>query len=259
VNDLGDERAFSAGNFHGQPIALAADFLAIAVAEFANIAERRTQLLLDKNHNRNLPANLIAKRGVNSGLMLSQYCAAGLVSENKVLTHPASTDSIPTSANTEDHNAMASIAARKLRTVVSNCQAVLAINLIACAQAIDWRVGMNISPSSPTVSRNQVGAVIDKLEAAENEARQFAEATRDDRRESIATKLGAGTREAYRAVRAVSPPLLKDRILERDIRAVRTIVTDGSLLARSQESLGATLRAIPALGISGGSIPEAGA
>jgi histidine ammonia-lyase len=71
-NDLGDERAFSAGNFHGQPIALAADFLAIAVAELANIAERRTQLLLDKNHNRNLPANLIAKRGVNSGLMLSQ-------------------------------------------------------------------------------------------------------------------------------------------------------------------------------------------
>ena len=95
-----------------QPIALAADFLAIAVSELANIAERRTQLLLDKNHNRNLPANLIPKRGVNSGLMLSQYCAAGLVSENKVLAHPAAVDSIPTSANAEDHNAMASIAAR---------------------------------------------------------------------------------------------------------------------------------------------------
>ncbi|MBC8108930.1 MAG: aromatic amino acid lyase, partial [Anaerolineae bacterium] len=175
-NELGDERAFSAGNFHGQPIALAADFLAIAVAELANIAERRTQLLLDKNHNRNLPANLIAKRGVNSGLMLSQYCAAGLVSENKVLTHPASVDSIPTSANSEDHNAMASIAARKLRTVVSNCQAVLAINLLAATQAIDWRIGMNISPSAPTISRNEVGAVIDKLEAAEDEARRFAEA-----------------------------------------------------------------------------------
>jgi histidine ammonia-lyase len=232
-NDLGDERAFSAGNFHGQPIALAADFLAIAVSELANIAERRTQLLLDKNHNRNLPANLIPKRGVNSGLMLSQYCAAGLVSENKVLAHPASVDSIPTSANSEDHNAMASVAARKLRTVVSNAQAVLAINLMAAAQAIDWRIGMNISPSAPVLTRNAIGDVIDKLEAAEEEARSFNDAMRDDRRDAaVAAKLGAGTREAYRAIRAVSPPLVKDRVLERDIRAIRTIVADGTLVAR---------------------------
>ncbi|CAN5345265.1 histidine ammonia-lyase [soil metagenome] len=243
-NDLGDERAFSAGNFHGQPIALAADFLAIAVAELADIAERRTQLLLDKNHNRNLPANLISRRGVNSGLMLSQYCAAGLVSENKVLTHPASVDSIPTSANSEDHNAMASIAARKLRTVVSNCQAVLAINVLAGAQAIDWRIGMNISPSAPTISRNEVGAITDKLEAAEAEANRFADAMQDDRREAIAAKLGAGTRSAYRAVRAVSPPLLKDRILERDIRAVRTIVADGSLLQQAHTSTTYGMRTI---------------
>ncbi|MGH7178021.1 MAG: HAL/PAL/TAL family ammonia-lyase [Tepidisphaeraceae bacterium] len=228
-DDIGDDRAFSAGNFHGQPIALAADFLTIAVAELANIAERRTQLLLDKHHNRNLPANLIAKRGVNSGLMLAQYTAAGIVSENKVLAHPASVDSIPTSANSEDHNAMASVAARKLRQVVSNTQAVLAINLLVAAQAIDWRVGMNISPNEPTTTRNQIGAVSDKLEAAEEESRKFTEAVRDERREQIASKLGRGTRAAYRAIRAVSPPLTQDRVLEPDIRAVRAVVANGVL------------------------------
>jgi histidine ammonia-lyase len=238
ASDLGDERAFSAGNFHGQPIALAADFLTIAVAELADIAERRTQLLLDKNHNRNLPANLIPKRGVNSGLMLSQYCAASLVSENKVLAHPAAVDSIPTSANSEDHNAMASIAARKLRIVVSNAQAVLAINLLAATQAIDWRVGMNISPSASVITRNAVGDVVDKLEAAEEEARKFAEAMSDERRDAtVATKLGAGTREAYRAVRAVCQPLIKDRVLERDIRAIRTLVVAGTLVARLEDRL----------------------
>lgn len=231
-NDLGDDSAFSAGNFHGQPIALAADFLAIAVAELADIAERRTQLLLDKNHNRNLPGNLIAKRGVNSGLMLSQYCAAGLVSENKVLTHPASVDSIPTSGNTEDHNAMASVAARKLRTVVNNCQAVLAINLLAAAQAIDWRVGMNVSPNAPTTTKNVVGEISDKLGAAEDEFKRFVEATGDGKRDAIGSKLGTGTRDAYLAIRAVSPTLVKDRVLEPDIRAVRKLVESGEFSAR---------------------------
>ncbi|HEV7516298.1 MAG TPA: aromatic amino acid lyase, partial [Thermoanaerobaculia bacterium] len=102
----GDERlSYSAGNFHGEPVGVAADLLAIGLAEIANIAERRIQMLLDSRHNRNLPGNLIARRGVNSGLMLTQYAAAGIVSENKVLAHPASVDSIPTSANSEDHNA----------------------------------------------------------------------------------------------------------------------------------------------------------
>jgi histidine ammonia-lyase len=245
---LGDERAFSAGNFHGQPIALACDFLAIAVAELADIAERRTQLLLDKNHNRNLPGNLIPKRGVNSGLMLTQYCAAGLVSENKVLAHPASVDSIPTSSNTEDHNAMATIAARKLRTVVSNCQAVLAISFLAAAQAIDWRIGMNVSPNAPTTTRNEVGAVSDKLGAAEEEFRRFIEATRDDRRASIAGKLGTGTRAAYELVRRHSPPLVKDRVLEPDIRAVRSLIADGSLVHHVRTAAPDTMREIPGLG-----------
>lgn len=131
--------AFSAGNFHGQPIGLAADFLAIAVAELANISERRTQMLLDKHHNQGLPANLIASGGLNSGLMIAQYSAASLVSENKVLCHPASVDSIPSSANSEDHVAMATTAAWKLQQVIANVKAVLAIELITAAQAIDWR------------------------------------------------------------------------------------------------------------------------
>ena len=228
--DLGDELAFSAGNFHGQPIALAADFLAIAVAELANIAERRTQLLLDKNHNRNLPANLVPKRGVNSGLMLSQYLSAALVSENKVLAHPASVDSIPTSANSEDHNAMASIAARKLLTVVSNAQAVLAVNLLVAAQAIEWRVGMDISPNAPTTKTNEVGAVAGKLEAAEEELRQFVDATSGPKRESIARRLGTGTRAGYFQIRRLVQPLTRVRVLEPDIRAIRGAIVDGTML-----------------------------
>src|SRR5687768_2896518 len=245
--ELGDELAFSAGNFHGQPVALASDFLAIAVAELANIAERRTQLLLDKNHNRNLPANLIARRGVNSGLMLSQYLQAAIVSENKVLTHPASTDSIPTSANTEDHNAMASIAARKLRTVMQNCQTVLAVNLMVAAQAIDWRAGMEVSPNAPTTKSNEVGAVADKLGAAEEEYHRFVAATSDDRRESIASRLGAGTRAAYLQVRGVVPPLSRDRVLEPDIRAIRLLIARGAVTEAVESALASPLRRISSL------------
>lgn len=140
-NRVHEPHAFSAGNFHGQPIGLAADFLAIAVAELANISERRTQLMLDAHHNRGLPANLIANPGLNSGFMIAQYSAASLVSENKVLCHPSSVDSIPTSANSEDHVAMATTAARKARTVVNNTRAVLAIELMCGAQGVEWRVG----------------------------------------------------------------------------------------------------------------------
>src|SRR5206468_2210242 len=96
----------------------------------------------------NLPSNLIPEGGINSGYMIAQYCAAGVVSENKVLTHPASVDSIPTSSNSEDHNSMASIAARKLRIVLHNVQAVLAIELLVAAQAIEWRVVVPRNPRS---------------------------------------------------------------------------------------------------------------
>lgn len=140
-NRVHEPHAFSAGNFHGQPVGLAADFLAIAVAELANISERRTQLMLDANHSRGLPANLIANPGLNSGFMIAQYSAASLVSENKVLCHPSSVDSIPTSANSEDHVAMATTAARKALTVINNTRAVLAIELMCGAQGVEWRVG----------------------------------------------------------------------------------------------------------------------
>ncbi|HYR28705.1 MAG TPA: histidine ammonia-lyase, partial [Thermoanaerobaculia bacterium] len=140
----GDVRlAYSAGNFHGQPLALAADFLTIAIAELGNISERRGQMLLDGDHNRGLPQNLTTRPGVNSGLMILQYTAASIVSENKVLCHPASVDSIPTGANTEDHVSMSTHAARKLRSVLANVQSVIAIELLTAAQAVEWRAVFN--------------------------------------------------------------------------------------------------------------------
>jgi histidine ammonia-lyase len=213
----GDQRAgYSAGNFHGEPVGFAADFLAIGLAELANISERRTQMLLDSTQSRNLPANLIACRGVNSGLMLIQYAAASLVSENKVLSHPASVDSIPTSANSEDHNSMATIAARKVRTVLRNVQSALAIELIVAAQAVDWRVAMKIDPRRVRPKDNDWDWA-----AAEKESNDFAERTKPERREEIAAHLGEGTRRLYLRVRDLVSPMLGDRTLDQDIRAVK--------------------------------------
>jgi histidine ammonia-lyase len=211
----GRERiSYSAGNFHGEPVGMAADVLAIALAELANISERRTQMLLDGHQNRNLPSNLIPHRGINSGLMIVQYCAAGIVSENKVLTHPASVDSIPTSANSEDHNAMSTIAARKVRTVLRNAQSVLAIELLVAAQAIEWRVGMEIDPAQPRSKEST------DWKQAGQEAEQFEERTAPERRQEIAAQLGEGTRPIYLQVREAAPTMLRDRMLEGDIRAV---------------------------------------
>lgn len=213
-----DEHAYSAGNFHGQPLALAADFLAIALAELADISERRTTMLLDEHHSRGLPANLVPRRGLNSGLMIAQYCAAGLVSENKVLAHPASVDSIPTSANVEDHVAMATHAARKLRTVLANAQAVLAIELLVGTAAVEWRAGMGIAPRAG-------GAALD----AEAEATRFEAAVSPQGQAKIAAQLGRGTRIAYQAVRRCVRPLLADRVLAPDVQAVRQLVESGAL------------------------------
>ncbi|HET9209200.1 MAG TPA: aromatic amino acid lyase, partial [Thermoanaerobaculia bacterium] len=215
----GRERlSYSAGNFHGEPVGMAADVLAIALAELANISERRTQMLLDSNQNRNLPSNLIPHRGINSGLMIVQYAAAGIVSENKVLTHPASVDSIPTSANSEDHNAMSTIAARKVRTVLRNAQSVLAIELLVAAQAVEWRVAMR---RDPVPNRAKASADWDR---ADQEAQDFEERTRPERRPEIAAELGEGTRRLYLQVREAAPAMLRDRMLEGDIRAVRGVV-----------------------------------
>ncbi len=134
------ELVITGGNFHGQPVALAADLLAIAVATLANISERRVERLVNP-HLSGLPAFLTARSGLESGYMLAQYTAAALVSENKVLAHPASVDSIPTSANQEDHVSMGTIAARKAREVVRNAQTVLGAELVCAAQALELRGG----------------------------------------------------------------------------------------------------------------------
>jgi len=126
------------GNFHGQPMALAMDFLAIALSELANVSERRTERLVNGALSQGLPRFLTKKGGINSGMMIAQYTAASLVSENKVLAHPASVDSIPTSANQEDHNSMGSIAAQKCYRILQNLENVLSIELMAAAQGVEF-------------------------------------------------------------------------------------------------------------------------
>ena len=125
------------GNFHGQSMALAMDFMSIALSELANVSERRTERMVNGALS-GLPRFLAIKGGLNSGLMIAQYTAASLVSENKVLAHPASVDSIPTSANQEDHNSMGSIAAQKCYKIMQNLENVLAIELLTAAQAIEF-------------------------------------------------------------------------------------------------------------------------
>jgi histidine ammonia-lyase len=129
----------STGNFHGQPLAFAADMLAIAVAEVASISERRVYRLLDPATSRGLPPFLAPHAGTNSGFMLAQYTAASVVSENKVLCHPASVDSIVTSGNQEDHVSMGWHAVRKAHQVLDNAQTVLAVELLCAAQGVDLR------------------------------------------------------------------------------------------------------------------------
>jgi len=133
-----EDRVISGGNFHGQPVALAMDFLGIAVSEVANVSERRIERLVNYQLN-DLPAFLTKKGGLNSGFMIAQYSAAALVSENKILAHPASVDSIPSSANQEDHVSMGTIGARKARSIIYNVSRVLGIEYLAAAQAISLR------------------------------------------------------------------------------------------------------------------------
>ncbi len=134
---LSENKIISGGHFHGQPMAFAADFLGIAVAELANISERRIDRLLNPLINETKPF-LSVDPGVNSGLMIIQYTAASLVSENKVLAHPASVDSIPTSAYQEDHVSMGTIAARKARKILEHTAQVLAIEWVSAAQAYEF-------------------------------------------------------------------------------------------------------------------------
>jgi histidine ammonia-lyase len=135
----------SGGNFHAEPVALAADHLALAVAEIGALSERRLALLTDHQMSR-LPAFLVTNPGINSGFMIAQVTAAALASENKSLAHPASVDSLPTSANQEDHVSMATFAARRLHDMADNTAGVVAIELLAAAQGIEFHAPCLTSP-----------------------------------------------------------------------------------------------------------------
>jgi histidine ammonia-lyase len=141
------------GNFHGQPVALAMDFLGMAISELANISERRVERLVNPQLS-GLPAFLVSDGGLNSGFMIAQYTAAALVSENKTLCHPACVDSIPTSANKEDHVSMGTLSARKCREIVRNSETVVAIELLCAAQAMD--LFTNMKPGEGTCAAYRV-------------------------------------------------------------------------------------------------------
>ena len=188
--DPGD--IISGGNFHGQPIALAMDFLGIASAELADIGERRIERLVNPALSEGLPAFLTTSGGLNSGFMIVQYAAAALVSENKVLAHPASVDSIPSSANQEDHVSMGTIAARKASSIVENAQRVIAMELAAACQALDLRaIQMGIQMIEP--------------------------------------KLSPRTAPAYRVIRSVVARLDGDRVMYPDLDAIYRLIADGAI------------------------------
>jgi histidine ammonia-lyase len=177
------QQLVSAGNFHGQSLAFALDALAMAVAELANISERRVERLVNPNLSDGLPAFLTTDGGLNSGFMIPQYVAASLVSENKSLCHPASVDSIPTSAGQEDHVSMGNASALKAWQVVANSERALAIELLAAAQAVEF-----LAPLQPGV-----GAI-----ATHEAVRALSQRLRDDRPlsddiERVAKAVGDGS------------------------------------------------------------------
>lgn len=149
-----DRAMLSGGNFHAEPVALAADGMALAIAEVGAIAERRIAMLIDSSVSR-LPPFLTEDAGLNSGFMIAHVTAAALASENKSLAHPASVDSLPTSANQEDHVSMATFAARRLQTMISNTAHILGIELLAAAQGIDF-----LRPLKSSAALEQVHALL---------------------------------------------------------------------------------------------------
>lgn len=190
-DQTGEISVLSGGNFHGEPLAIAMDYLALAVCELGNMAERRIMRLTDECSNTHvLPAFLTLAGGLNSGFMILQYTAAALATENKVLAHPASVDTIPTSANVEDHVSMGVTAGLKLGMVLDNVERILSIELMAAAQGIDFR-------------KQVMG-------------RQ--------------ARLGKGTQEAYRVIRSGVPFIDADTYMAGYIEAVRQMVVDGTIL-----------------------------
>src|SRR5207302_3022675 len=164
-----DEELVSNGNFHGQPLAFALDSLALAVAELANISERRIERLVNPSLSEGLPAFLTGDGGLNSGFMIPQYVAASLVSENKVLAHPASVDSIPTSAGQEDHVSMGNVAGIKAWQVLANVERVLAIELLAGVQGVEF-----LAPLQPGRGARAAREVVRSLSPRLRDDRQLS-------------------------------------------------------------------------------------
>ncbi len=157
------DELISAGNFHGQPLAFALDFMTIAATELGNISERRTDRLLDPERSSGLPAFLSPRPGINSGYMLLQYTAAALVAESRVLSHPASVESIPTSGSQEDHVSMGWGAGRKLFQVLDNISRVLAVEILCAVQGIEYRRPLEPAPRLAAVV-GRVREVVPPLE-----------------------------------------------------------------------------------------------
>jgi len=192
IDDNTDEiTVLSGGNFHGEPLAIAMDYLAMAMTELGNISERRIMRLTDEASNSHvLPAFLTRHGGLNSGFMITQYTAAALAAENKVLAHPASVDTIPTSANVEDHVSMGCTAALQTRQVINNVELILAIELMAAAQGVDFR-------------KSDLGQ---------------------------SARLGRGTQPAYDLIREHVPFLEKDAIMYRYIEETRRLIANRKLV-----------------------------
>jgi histidine ammonia-lyase len=181
----------SGGNFHGEPLAIAMDYLGMAMAELGNISERRIMRLTDEASNAHvLPAFLTNYGGLNSGFMITQYTAAALATENKVLSHPASVDTIPTSANVEDHVSMGCTAALQTRQIIKNVEYILTIELMAAAQGVDFR-------------KEKLGQT---------------------------ARLGRGTQPAYNLVRKHVPFLEKDAIMYPYLETVRELIAAGQIV-----------------------------
>jgi histidine ammonia-lyase len=188
VADDGQAEVISAGNFHGEPIALAMDYMKLAITELGNMSERRIARLVDADSNGGvLPMFLTENGGLESGLMMAQYTAAALASENKVLAHPASADSIPSSANVEDHVSMGATAVRQLAQLLNHTETIVAIELLTAAQGIEFR-RQQLPPNA---------------------------------------KLGWGTTLAYNLIREKIPPLTGDVVLAPLIEEARQLVSGG--------------------------------
>ena len=191
IDDYNNVEVISAGNFHGEPIALATDYLKIAITDLGNMSERRIARLMDADSNGHvLPMFLTPHGGLESGFMIAQYSAAALASENKVLAHPASSDTIPSSANTEDHVSMGATSVLHLENVLTNAETIVAIELLSAAQGIDFR-RLNI--------------------------------------EAGHTDLGRGTTVAYELIRGEVPFLDKDVPLAPPIEKIRKLVAEGTI------------------------------